>query len=400
MTAAKNAVRSAGRPARKSLFGLPLPVVWRWRTLRGVKWSFQVARIGGIDLKIHATFLLLLAWFGMAYYADGGLGAMMVGLSFIVLLFVCVVLHEFGHALAGRAYGIRTPDITLLPIGGVARLERMPEKPWQELVVALAGPAVNVVIAFALYLVIGRGLHLEDVASVDRGGGDILSKLLAINIILVVFNLLPAFPMDGGRVLRALLATRLKRARATRIAAGIGQAVAVLFGLLGLFGNPMLLFIAVFVFFGAQQEAVYATAKESFEETRVAQIMQPLPPLFTRGMTILDAVQLAMRDQRASYPLVDSGLRVLGLVRSGELAAALHLRSAEPVERLMQAGAVVVPAAASLIEARSRILSTDQPDFPVTNGANQIVGYLSRGDLPAAFLVEPDEGLATGRPRQ
>jgi len=223
---------------------------------------------------------------------------------------------------------------------------------------------------------------------------------VAINIILVVFNLLPAFPMDGGRVLRALLATRLKRARATRIAAGIGQAVAVLFGLLGLFGNPMLLFIAVFVFFGAQQEAVYATAKESLEETRVAQIMQPLPPLFTRGMTVLDAVQLAMRDQRASYPLVDSGLRVLGLVRSGELAAALHLRSAEPVERLMQAGAVVVPAAASLIEARSRILSTDQPDFPVTNGANQIVGYLSRGDLPAAFLVEPDEGLATGRPRQ
>ena len=379
---------------------MPLPTGWGWRTLRGVKWSFQIARIAGIDLKIHATFLLLLAWFGVAYYADGGFGAMMVGLSFILLLFVCVVLHEFGHALAARAYGIRTPDITLLPIGGVARLERMPEKPWQELVVALAGPAVNVVIAFALYLVIGRSFHIGDIGLVDRGEGDLLSKLLAINIILVVFNLLPAFPMDGGRVLRALLATRLKRARATRIAAGIGQAVAILFGLLGLFGNPMLLFIAVFVFFGAQQEALYATAKENFEETRVAQVMQPLPPLFTRGMTVLDAVQLAMRDQRASYPLIDSGLRVLGLVPAGELAGALHFDASKPVERLARSGVVGIPADATLFEARRLILANNQEDFPVTNAANQVVGYLSRGDLPPAFLEPSDEALAADPVRQ
>jgi Zn-dependent protease/CBS domain-containing protein len=366
-------------------------------TLRGVKWSFQIARIAGIDLKIHVTFLLLLAWFGMAYYADGGFGAMMVGLSFILLLFVCVVLHEFGHALAARAYGIRTPDITLLPIGGVARLERMPEKPWQELVVALAGPAVNVVIAFALYIVIGRGFQMADIAFVDRGAGDLLSKLLAINIILVVFNLLPAFPMDGGRVLRALLATRLKRGRATRIAAGIGQAVAIIFGLLGLFGNPMLLFIAVFVFFGAQQEALYATAKENFEETRVSQVMQPLPPLLTRGMTVLDAVQLAMRDQRASYPLIDSGLRVLGLVPSEELARALHYNASEPVERLAQGGVVNLPADATLFDARHLILAANQLDFPVTNAANQIVGYLSRGDLPPAFL-EPSGQILAAEP--
>lgn len=330
----------------------------------------------------------------MVYYADGGFGAMMVGLSFTVLLFVCVVLHEFGHALAARAYGIRTPDITLLPIGGIARLERMPDKPWQEFVVALAGPAVNVVIAFALYVVIGRTFHVQDVALVERGGGDLLMNLLAINVILVVFNLMPAFPMDGGRVLRALLATRLKYARATRIAAGIGQVVAVLFGLLGLFGNPMLLFIAVFVFFGAQQEALYATAKENFDETRVAQIMQPLPPLFTRDMTVLDAVQLAMRDQRDSYPLVDSGLRVIGLVFSEALAGALHSRSGEPVDLLATRGAVNVPADATLIAARNLILASDQPDFPVTNAANQIVGYLCRRDLPAGFLDAGHEVLA------
>ena len=361
-----------------------------------MKWSFQIARIAGIDVRIHATFLLLLAWFGMAYYADGGVGAMMAGLSFIVLLFVCVVLHEFGHALAARAYGIRTPDITLLPIGGVARLERMPEKPWQEFVVALAGPAVNVVIAFALYVVIGRGFHAGDIAAVEHGEGDVLSKLLAINVMLIVFNLVPAFPMDGGRVLRALLATRIKHAKATRIAASIGQIVAVLFGILGLIGNPMLLFIAVFVFFGAQQEALYATAKENFEETRVAHVMQRLPPVFTRGMTVLDAVQLAMRDSRNSYPLVDSGLRVLGLVPAADLSRALHSRAGEPVENFSRTPAVPIPAEATLLQAREIMRNSSQDDFPVTNATRQLVGYLSRTDLPERFLSSEGNELPFG----
>ncbi|MBJ7258604.1 MAG: site-2 protease family protein [Chthoniobacterales bacterium] len=363
-----------------------------------MKWSFRLARFAGIDVRVHGTFLLLLAWFGMAYYADGGFGAMMLGLSFIVLLFVCVVLHEFGHALAARSYGIGTHDITLLPIGGVARLERMPDKPWQEFVVALAGPAVNVVIAFALYVVVGREFHLQDVTAVDQGGGDILSKLLAINIILVVFNLMPAFPMDGGRILRALLATRLKYARATRIAAVIGQIVAVLFGLLGLFGNPMLLFIAVFVFFGAQQEALQATAKESFGEARVSQVMQPLPPVFTRGTTVLQAVQLAMRDARNSYPLADSGLRLIGLVPAGELALALNGRATDMVDTLARGGILTLPVDATLAEARAKINSSAQQDFPVTNAANQLVGYLSREDLPAGFLERDDQAVAMYAP--
>lgn len=355
-------------------------------TFRAVKWSFQIARIAGIDLRVHATFLLLLAWFAFGYYADGGLGAMLAGLAFTLLLFVCVVLHEFGHALAARAYGIRTPDITLLPIGGVARLERMPEKPWQEFVVALAGPAVNVVIAFAVFVVIGKGFHLGEIESVDREGGDMLSKLLAINIILVVFNLIPAFPMDGGRVLRALLATRLKHARATRIAATVGQAVALVFALLGLFGNPVLLFIAVFVFFGAQQEARYATAKEAFGEIRISRIMQPMPPVFTRGLKVWQAAEMARLDRRESYPLVDSGLRVLGLVSAWQLAEALPLRPGEPIESLARQGGISLAAGATLHEAREAMRGSRQTDFPVTNAANQIVGWLSVGDLPAGSL--------------
>src|ERR1044071_9790845 len=210
-----------------------------------MQWSIKVARVAGTEIRIHFTFLLFLAWIGIGYYQAGGAAAAIQGILFIVLLFGCVLLHEFGHVLAARVYGIRTPDITLLPIGGVARLQRMPDEPWQELVIALAGPLVNVVIALTLFVFVGwRGFSIEGAAS----GADLLVQLLAINVILVLFNLLPAFPMDGGRVLRALLATRLSYARATQIAASIGQACAFIFGFLGLFGNPLLIFIALFVY--------------------------------------------------------------------------------------------------------------------------------------------------------
>ena len=351
-----------------------------------MKWSFQLARIAGIDVRVHVTFFLLLAWFAWAYYIEGGWGAMVVGLSFIILLFVCVVLHEFGHALAARAYGIRTPDITLLPIGGVARLERMPEKPWQEFVVAIAGPAVNVVIALGLYLVLGRFISAADVADVGGGGGNLLSKLLAINVILVAFNLLPAFPMDGGRILRALLSTRLKRGQATRIAAGVGQAMAVIFGLLGLFGNPMLLFIAVFVFFGAQQEAAYATAKEHAEETRVSEVMEPMPPPLHPGMTVLEAVRSAMRDSRPVYPVVDADLRPTGLVPAVALAHALDAGNVSlSLRTLMVPAAPVLLSDATLAQAWSAATAAPWPALPVVNRTGQLVGMVSRERLAAAL---------------
>src|SRR6266478_5620455 len=184
-----------------------------------MSWSVPIIRIAGIQLRIHITFLLLIAWLGIGYYAQGGSAAAVSGILVIVLLFVCVVLHEFGHAFAAKAFGINTPDITLLPIGGVARLERMPEKPMQELVIALAGPMVNVVIALGLF-VAGGSRALLNPSTIEGGG--LIAQLLTINILLLLFNLLPAFPMDGGRVLRALLATRLSYARATQVAANIG----------------------------------------------------------------------------------------------------------------------------------------------------------------------------------
>src|SRR6266566_2375127 len=177
-------------------------------------WSLPIFRIAGIQLRIHVTFVLLIAWLAFGYYAQGGSPAA-EGVIFVLLLFLCVVLHEFGHALAAKAFGINTPDITLLPIGGVARLERMPEEPKQELLIAVAGPAVNVVIAFGLFVAGGSQAFLNP-SNVEGGG--LIAQLLTINILLLLFNLLPAFPMDGGRVLRALLATRLSYARATQVA--------------------------------------------------------------------------------------------------------------------------------------------------------------------------------------
>src|SRR5438094_9256168 len=213
-------------------------------------WSIPILRVAGIQLRIHITFLLLIAWIGFAYYAQGGSSAAMGGVLFILLLFACVVLHEFGHALAGKAFGINTPDITLLPIGGVARLERIPDEPVQELVIAAAGPAVTALIALGAFIGGGSWSYPPTMAT------SIPDLLFTVNVVLLLFNLLPAFPMDGGRVLRALLATQLSYARATQIAASIGQGCAFVFGFLGLFGpNPFLLFIALFVYIGAPQES-------------------------------------------------------------------------------------------------------------------------------------------------
>ena len=196
--------------------------------------------------------LLLLAWVALSHWrAERSAAAILGGLAFILALFVCVLLHEFGHALTARRYGVRTRDIILLPIGGVARLERIPEKPRQELWIALAGPAVNVVIAVALAVWLQVTGGWQPVEELTVTGGSFVERLLVVNIFLVVFNLIPAFPMDGGRVLRALLGLKLDYVRATQIAASIGQALALGFGFLGLFSNPFLVFIALFVWIGA-----------------------------------------------------------------------------------------------------------------------------------------------------
>ena len=218
-------------------------------------WSISLGRIAGTEVRIHLTFFLLLIWFGLVAGAKDGTAAGFAAVGFIVAVFACVLAHEYGHVLMARRFGIGTRDIILLPIGGVASIERMPDNPTQELLIALAGPAVNVVIAFVLIVFFGAsfGGGQADPATIQNV--DFVSRLAMINVVLVVFNLLPAFPMDGGRALKAILSYWLDKVTATRIAARIGQAAAFGLGFLGLFGNPLLIFVALFVFLAAGQEA-------------------------------------------------------------------------------------------------------------------------------------------------
>lgn len=225
--------------------------------------SLKIASFFGIEVRIHVTFLLFLAWIWFSSYELEGSSGAVKGVLFILILFACVLLHEFGHALAARAFGIRTPDITLYAIGGVARLNRIPDKPWQELIVAIAGPLVNVVIAAVLIFGIHVTAGLQQVEHLESPRIEMLAKVASVNVMLVLFNLIPAFPMDGGRVLRALLAMTMPYARATQIAARIGQGLAIVFAIFGFLGNPILIFIAIFIFVGAQQEASITRANRS-----------------------------------------------------------------------------------------------------------------------------------------
>jgi len=288
-----------------------------------MKWQWKLGRFAGIDVYVHTTFLLLIGWVGYNYWLQTQeLSKVFIGILFIFALFVCVILHEYGHALTARKYGIKTRDITLYPIGGVARLERMPDRPIEELWVALAGPAVNLVIAGILiaYLVLTNSL--SPITSLSLAQGSFLERLMALNVYLALFNLIPAFPMDGGRVLRALLALKLDYVQATQIAAYIGQGIAFLFGFIGLFSNPFLIFIALFVWIGAAQEANMVQVRNSLGGIPVTRAMQTDYHILSPSDTLGRAVELILSGSQQDFPVVENG-RVDGILDRDTLISAL-----------------------------------------------------------------------------
>ncbi len=351
-------------------------------------WSIKVARVAGTEVKIHVTFLLLLAWVWFMHYRVGGTEAAWQGVLFIVLLFACVVLHEFGHAFAARLYGIRTPDITLLPIGGVARLQRMPDKPAQELVVALAGPAVNVVIAAALSAVLGRAAEADEVAHLEDPRTDLLARLAGVNVMLVVFNLIPAFPMDGGRVLRALLAMRLSYGRATQVAASVGQGIAFLFGFLGLLFNPLLIFIAIFVYLGAAAEAGQAQMKELTSGMPVSEAMVTHFLTLPLDARIDQAVEGLLRTTQHEFPVVDASGRLASILTRDDIIRGL--RETGPggaVADVMHREVPVVHRGASFDEAFRRMQECQCPGLGVVDGRGELVGLLTPEAVGEMMMV-------------
>lgn len=346
-----------------------------------MKWSFKLARIAGVDIFVHVTFAILIVWIAIgAWRQEGTVEAIARGLAFMLGLFTCVVLHELGHALAARRYGIQTRDITLLPIGGMARLERMPEQPSQEFVVALAGPAVNLAIATLL----ATALHLTGAWNPEVEPnllrGPVLQGLLVVNVVLFVFNLLPAFPMDGGRALRALLASRMDYVRATTIAAHLGQAMALFFGMLGLFGNPFLVFIALFVWIGAAAEASLVQARAALGGVPVAAAMVADFVSVSSTDSLEHVADLTLAGSQKDFPVVDQGV-LRGLLTQEDLLNALsrddlHTR----VESAMQTEFPTVDSHEMLERAFARFADASGTTLPVMH-AGVFVGLLTMDNV-------------------
>jgi Zn-dependent protease/predicted transcriptional regulator len=353
-------------------------------------WSWKLARIAGIDVYVHATFFMVIAWIALVHWnRSQSLAAVLDGVGFLLALFACVVAHEYGHALAAARYGIRTRDITLLPIGGLARLERMPEVPIQELGVALAGPAVNVVIALLLggWLLASGAWPSIDRLDVTSGG--FAARVMAANVFLALFNLLPAFPMDGGRALRALLATRMEYTRATQRAAAVGQGMAILFGFVGLQGNPILLFIALFVWIGAGQEASMVQMKSALAGIPLRRAMLTHFRTLTPTDTLGDAVDLLLTGSQQDFPVVAGG-RVEGMLTRSDLVKALPQRGRDaPVADSMRE-CQTAQASEMLETVLARLQSRDCHTLPVVeHGA--LVGLVTMDNVGEFLMVHAAE---------
>ena len=350
-----------------------------------MSWSIPIIRIAGIQLRIHVTFVLLIAWlaFGSASAA-----------IFILLLFLCVVLHEFGHALAAKAYGINTPDITLLPIGGVARLERIPEEPKQELAIAAAGPAVTAIIALSLFIVIAARGAMAFQTPIE--GDDLVLNLFKINVWLLLFNLIPAFPMDGGRVLRALLATRLSYARATQVAATVGQAFALFFAIIGLFGvpgifnrNPFLIFIALFVYIGASQEAALAQMRDVSRRFPVSSAMVREFRSLAESASLEEAVDALLATSQHDFPVLSEQGSVAGILTRHDLIAAL--RKNDPKIRVgdvMRRDVPTVTTGTRFEDAFRIMQECNCPAVPVLDSMKRLVGLLTPENVSELMMVQ------------
>lgn len=354
-----------------------------------MSWAIPLGRVLGTEIRLHLTFLLLLAWIGLAHGMQGGMPAAIQGIAFIALIFACVLLHEFGHVLAARRYGIATPDITLLPIGGVARLDRIPEKPAEELVVALAGPAMNVAIAALLLLPLGGVPDVAAMVGLEDPGQSLLARLFWVNVTLVAFNLIPAFPMDGGRVLRALLGLRLGNRRATEVAASIGQALAFGIGLLGLLGGaPLLVFVALFVWLGAGAESHAVQLRELSRGMVAADAMVTRFETLHTTARIADAVELLLRTSQTDFPVLDASGRLRGILTRSDMIRALQDRGPDgAVLDAMQRDVAMVPHRAPLKDALRTMQETSGP-VGVTDGAGRLVGLLTHENLGEMLMVE------------
>jgi Zn-dependent protease/predicted transcriptional regulator len=354
-----------------------------------MKWRISIGRYAGIEVYIHITFFLLLMWIAFVHWTQGNgwIGAV-GGMMFILAVFACVVLHEFGHALAARAYGIETRDIILLPIGGVARLERMPREPVQEIYVALAGPAVNLIIAGGLFALLWITNTLAPFGELTVASGPFFERLMMVNLFLLLFNLIPAFPMDGGRVLRAALAMRGNYVQATQRAAQIGQGIALLFGLAGLMaGNPMLVFVALFVWIGAAQEASMTKMSTALVGVPVSHAMITDFKVLNHDDELTRAVALTMAGSQNDFPVLKEN-QVVGVLTQKNLISSLKSDGERAaVGDVMQRSFVAVNAEEMLDVSFGKLSECQCHTLPVLHD-DRLVGLLTMDNVGEFIRIQ------------
>ncbi len=351
------------------------------------RWSFRIARIAGVDIRVHLTMVLFLAWVVLEHLQQGKAALLVEGLALGACTFAFVTLHELAHVLVARRYGITTRDITLLPIGGVASMERLPERPSQEIAVALAGPLVNVALAALLFAGLVLGQLVIDARVLQLVGGPFLGKLLVINLSIAVFNLVPAFPMDGGRVLRALLARGRSRERATEIAARIGQVLAFAFAGAGVLLSPGLLLIALFVWMGAEQERVVAKLQAKLAPLKVRDAMVSSFTSLDADTPICEAMDLSTRGFQHDFP-VRSGGRVVGLLSREELVATAELEGDNaPVAHALH-GPLTTLESSTPLSAALEVMRANDSRTAIVVDHGQLAGLLTAENV-AERLMRP-----------
>ncbi len=354
-----------------------------------MKWSLLLGRVAGIRILVHWTFVLLLGWVAMSEAQRGSdLFTTLLAMGFILAVFLCVVLHELGHALTAKRYGIKTKMITLLPIGGVASLERMPEKPDQELLIAVAGPAVNVVIAFILWLVLpSLGGTLNEEFFMRITPANFFYLLLFVNVILVLFNAIPAFPMDGGRVLRALLAFKLGRVRATQIAANLGQLLAIGFVFIGFFSNPFLILIGVFVFFGAYSENIMVQHLDYLRGHKVKEGMITNFVTLAPTETVREALDKLLAGSEHEFVVEKDGAVIGTLTRSQLIEAVKEDSMQKPVAEIMSGDVKTFNIQDKLSEAYTELQKTRAPLYPVLENG-RLAGVINTDNINEFILIK------------
>jgi Zn-dependent protease len=358
-------------------------------------WSFRIAQVAGIDIKVHITFFIILIlaaiqWGGITGNAEGAL----FGVVLMILLFTCVTLHELGHSFAARYFGIPVREITLLPLGGVAQLSKNPEKPLHEFIIALAGPLVNVAIAGALFIPVasvvrsalldGQGL-LPDLRSTSLQ--TLLLWLFAANISLVVFNLIPAFPLDGGRMFRALLAMAIGMPKATRIAAGLGQIIAIALGVYGVVSGQFLLVLtAVFIFFGAGQENSVAQSKTVLVTRRVGDAYNKHALTLQIGDRVSRVIDYILTSYQPDFAVMQ-GPNPIGIVTREDVMRSLVTMRHDPyVTEIMRREIYRVDADLPLDAAREQMAGANARVGAVY-GSGQYLGLVSLEDINEAYTV-------------